>query len=121
MFGIYPELTLLMFYFVFKIVNYWRSKNTAFATALMMAAVFSVSGVSGKHVQYLYKNYVNNVNIMKEHVGEDCLYITWDYYKLVGNALELENMGRVFTEVPDRIEALAEKAGSRQKESDCLC
>lgn len=39
-FGIYPELTLLMFYFVFKIVNYWGSKNTAFATALIMAAVF---------------------------------------------------------------------------------
>lgn len=114
-FGIYPELTLLMFYFVFKIVNYWGSKNTAFATALIMAAVFSIFGVSGKHIQYLYKNYVNNVNIMKEHVGEDCLYITWDYYKLVGNALELENMGRVFTEVPDRIEALAGKLDSDKK------
>ena len=114
-FGIYPELTLLMFYFVFKIVNYWGSKNTAFATALIMAAVFSIFGVSGKHVQYLYKSYVNNVNIMKEHVGEDCLYITWDYYKLVGNALELENMGRVFTEVPDRIESLAEKLDPDKK------
>ncbi|MFR5731904.1 MAG: hypothetical protein ACLUD2_08115 [Clostridium sp.] len=99
MFGIYPELTLLMFYFVFKIVNYWGSKNTAFATALIMAAVFSIFGVSGKHVQYLYKNYVNNVNIMKEHVGEDCLYITWDYYKLVGNALGIGKYGVCITEV----------------------
>ena len=115
MFGIYPELTLLVFYFVFKIVNYWSSKNAAFTAMLMMAAVFSVSGASGKHVQYLYKNYANNVNIMKEHAGEDCLYITWDYYKLVGNALELENMGRVFTEVPDRIESLAEKLDPDKK------
>ncbi len=114
-FGIYPELTLLLFCFVFKIVNYWSSKNVAFTAMLMMAAVISVSGVSGKHVQYLYKNDANNVNIMKEHAGEDCLYITWDYYKVVGNALELENMGRVFTEVPDRIEALAGKLDSDKK------
>lgn len=52
---------------------------------------------------------------MREHAGEDCLYITNEYYKLTGNALELEYMGRIFTEEPDRIKALAEELDSNKE------
>lgn len=114
-FGIYPEVTLLVLYFLYKIVIYWSSKKVSFAVVLILAIFFAISGASGKNVQYLYKEYANNVNIMREHAGEDCLYITNEYYKLTGNALELEYMGRIFTEEPDRIKALAEELDSNKE------
>lgn len=114
-FGIYPEVMLLMFYFIFKILYYWNSKKIAFSVMFALACSLSLFGISGRNVQYLYKNYSNNIKIMEDHKGFDCLYITWDYYKLVGNALELEQMGRVFTEIPDRIEELSEKLDSDKK------
>lgn len=106
-FAIYPIAILVVLFLFWMVLRYWTSDQSAWKVILGLTVILVLSGVSGKNVQYLYRDHKNNVKIMEQNSGADCLYVTWDYYKLVGNALELEHMGRVFTEVPDRIEELS--------------
>lgn len=105
-FGIYPVIMLMVVYFSYRILHCYISDKVAFVTLFVLFMVLSVKGIIDHNVEYIYPGYDKNIKIMQEHKGEDCLYVTWDYYKLAGNALELENMGRVYTLVPDTIEEL---------------
>lgn len=105
-FGIYPPFLLLVFFLLYRSIRYWCAPAVSLVLMLLISIGLAAFGVNGKHVQYIYADHKDNVRIMEEHAGEVCLYITWDYYKLVGNALELEYMGSVHADVPDRIEEL---------------
>ncbi len=105
-FGMYPVAVLLTFYLLYQMLCCLCLETAVPVLMLFLAIGLAAFGVNGRHVAYIYANHKNNVKIMEEHEGEACLYITYDYYKLAGNALELEHMGTVHADIPDRIEEL---------------
>lgn len=108
-FCIYPIVSLLLSYIFFTILR--KFKLPLVLCQVAVAAIFlllAVKGICEKRVQYLYLEKANNVELVKEHSGDDCIYVTDEPYKLVGNALELENMNRVLVFSPKNMENLSE-------------
>ena len=114
LFGIYPVIVLVACFMFYEMMHYWFSNKLAFYVMLILVCLNSIYGVSGKHVQYLYPEYKNHVDIIREYEGDTCLYVTTDWYMMVQNALELEHMGIVFVESPDNIESLSSKINTNK-------
>lgn len=107
-FCIYPLVSLILtylFYFIlreFSIPPVW---GQVFITVLFV--MLTIKGIYENRIHYLYPEAEKNIELMEEHSGDDCIYITNEYYKLTGNALELENMGRVLALMPENMEDLS--------------
>lgn len=109
LFCIYPLISLIISYALFCIlIQFNISLTWSHVGVLLVFLLIVVKGVSENKIQYLYSDMWQNIELAKRHAGDDCIYITRDYYKLVGSALELENMGRVRGLIPDELYRLPE-------------
>lgn len=107
-FGIYPVLMLLFLCVVYQLLRYWISNTACLCVLLALVSIFSIVGIMEGHVNYLYRDKAKNIDIMKQMEGSDCLFVTDQNYKLVGNALELQHMGRVYTIGSKHLESIPE-------------
>lgn len=106
-FSVYPVIMFLIIYFLKTLLELCGfHKIFAVGVIVLIFGVLSMKGITGKFINYIYSEGEINVEISKKYAGSDCIYISGDYYKLVGNALELKNMERVHTLVPWKLEKI---------------
>lgn len=108
-FCIYPLVSLVLSYALFSV--FLKFEISPVWSQIIVMALFLFIAMKGMHeniIQYIYPEMSSNIELAKEHAGDECIYITRDYYKLVGSALELENMGKVRGLIPEEIGRLPE-------------
>ncbi|MCI8454331.1 MAG: hypothetical protein HFE84_06930 [Lachnospiraceae bacterium] len=106
-FGIYPFAILGLICWGHWILKKYRVPlKYHFGIVLLVFSVVTIKGYYENRVHYIYPENKTALEISKHFEGRDCFYITWDYYKLAGNALELQNAERVYTMIPDNLEQL---------------
>lgn len=116
-FCIYPLISLIFAYLLFYILqNIKLNVNLCQLVVIAVALCINAKGIFENRIHYIYPEAEGNIEIMEEHSGDDCIYISHDYYKLTGNALELKNMGRVLAMIPERVETLSEIINPSVKE-----
>lgn len=109
LFCIYPLISLIISYALFRILMQFNvSLKWSHIGVIVVFLLITVKGMYGNKIGYIYPEMGQNIELAESHAGDDCIYITRDYYKLVGSALELENMGRVRGLVPDELWRLPE-------------
>lgn len=103
-FCIYPLISLLLSYALFRILIQFKVSIKWSQIGVVILFLFiAAKGMYENKIRYIYPEMNQNIDLAKEHAGDDCIYITRNYYKLAGSALELENMRRVRGLIPEEM------------------
>ncbi len=106
-FLIYPFIALIMVLFAVYAIKQCKFFQYGFA-GVIIAMMFMTVKSYALGVEYLYVGQKEYPQIAKEYEGTDCLFITFDYYELVRDSLELENFGKIHAIAPSNIELVSQ-------------
>lgn len=101
-FLIYPFVVLLIILLVVHVIRRCHIPKYGFACAFLLMA-FMTARTYALGIEYLYRGQGDYPQIMREYSGLDCLFITFDYYELVRDSLELENLNMIHAIAPSNM------------------
>lgn len=93
---IFPVISTGLIYIVYLIFNNQRFKNLGISAVLLFVIVISYRGLSNSNVGYLYQDYENTSEIVKEFDDHYALFIEDHPRRVSGNLLELITYKKVY-------------------------